>query len=141
MMQDWSVFIKEHFSKDVPYIQFMDISVLETARGYARVSLTAKPEHGNTYGIVHGGICASLVDVVVGITLRTLKNKIVTIETTTNYYEPAQIGDTLYATGTLIKEGKKILYGNAEITNQDGRHIAGGRGTFFILGEDDGLYK
>lgn len=140
-MDDWAAFIKEHFSKNVPFLQFMEIEVLETAKGYAKISMTTKPEQANTYGITHGGVCAALVDVVTGVALRTLKHKIVTIETSTSYYEPVNIGDTLYVEGRLIKGGRKVLYGSADIVTQDGRHVAGGKGIFCIIGEDDGIYK
>lgn len=140
-MSDWPSFIKEHFSKDVEFIGFMGIEVLETAFGYAKISMQVKQSQANTYGITHGGVCAALVDTVSGICLRTLKYKIVTVETSTIYYAPSSIGDNLYATARLVNQGKKLLHAQVEIKNQNDKQIAGGKAIYFILGEDDGIYR
>ncbi len=140
-MQNWPDFIKEHFSKDVPFIQFMGITVEETDTGYARLSMPLKESMGNTYGILHGGICAALVDTVIGIALRTLKFKILTVETGTTYLAPAKLTDRLYAEGRLVNAGKKLLHASAEIKNQDGKVLATGRAIYYITGEDDGVYR
>lgn len=140
-MNDWPAFIKEHFSNDVEFIGFMGIEILETAHGYAKIAMKIKQAQANTYGITHGGVCAALVDTVSGVCLRTLKFKIVTVETTTIYYAPSNIGDTLYATAKLANQGKKLLHAEVEVKNQDDKLVAGGKAIYFIKGEDDGIYR
>ncbi len=140
-MQDWAGFIKEHFSKDVPFIQFMGITVEKTDRGYARITMPMREALGNTYGIVHGGVCAALVDTAIGIALRTLKFKILTVETSTTYLAPAKLTDTLVAEGRLVNAGKKLLHASAEIKTKEGTVVATGRAIYYITGEDDGVYN
>jgi uncharacterized protein (TIGR00369 family) len=136
----WAEFIKLHFNNDVPFIKFMGIEVIDTAHGRARIQMPLLPVHANSYGIAHGGICAALVDTVIGIALRTLKYKIVTIETNTVYYAPAQIGGVLYAAAQMEQAGRKILHARAEVRTEDEKLVAGGKAIYFILGEDDGIY-
>lgn len=140
-MEDWAKFIKEHFSNNVPFIKFMDIKVEKTAKGYAKISMPVDERHGNTYGVTHGGIVAAIVDLAGGIALRTLKVKIVTIETSTTYFKPTKLGQRIYATANYLNGGKKVLHATVEITDEQGEVIAGGRGIYYVLGEDDGIYK
>jgi acyl-CoA thioesterase len=140
-MQDWPEFIKKHFANDVPFIKFMGIEVTETAPGRARIHMPVRDCHANSYGIAHGGVCAALVDTVIGIALRTLKYKVVTIETNTVYYAAVKVGDGLCAEGFTVMAGRKILHANAEVRMGDGRLAAGGKAIYFVTGEDDGVYK
>lgn len=58
-MEDWSEFIKKHFSQDVLFVQFMNVSVEKTAKVYAKISMPIEDKHSNTYGICHGGVVAA----------------------------------------------------------------------------------
>ena len=139
-MNDWAEFIKDHFNNDVPFIKFMGAEVLDTAHGCAKLRMPLLPCHANSYGIAHGGVCAALVDTVIGVALRTLKYKILTVETNTVYYAAAQIGDVLCASAALQQAGRKILHARAEVRTQDGTLVAGGKAIYFVKGEDDGAY-
>ena len=140
-MRDWAEFIKAHFNNDVPFLKFMGIEVVDTAHGYAKISMPILPCHANSYGIAHGGVCAALVDTAVGIALRTLKYKILTIETNTVYYAAAQTNEVLCATAVMNQAGRKILHASAEVRGDDGRLVAGGKAIYFVKGEDDGVYR
>lgn len=134
-MDNWPEFIKNHFNK-LPYFKFMHAQVLETARGYAKVTLPIKPEYSNTYGISHGGIVTSLVDMVSGVALRTLKLRIVTIEVTTNYFKPVALNDKLIAEAQLVQEGHKILHADVQVFNQENSLVARGKVIYYVRGED-----
>lgn len=140
-MEDWSEFIKKHFSQDVPFVQFMNVSVEKTAKGYAKISMPIEDKHSNTYGICHGGVVAALVDMVLGIALRTLKVKIVTIETSTTYFKPVKLGQKIFAVGKYVEGGNKVLHALADLTDEKGEVLASGKAIYYVLGEDDGIYK
>ena len=134
-MDNWPEFIKNHFNS-LPYFKFMNATVLATDRGYAKVTLPIKPEYSNTYGISHGGIVTSLVDMVSGVTLRTLKLRIVTIEVTTNYFKQVALDDNLIAEAQLVQEGRKILHADVHVFNQDNTLVARGKVIYYVRGED-----
>ncbi len=138
---EWPQFIKDHFNQKVPFLRYMGIEVIETKKGYAKIKIPLKKEFANSYGIAHGGICALLVDTVIGISLRTLKHKVLTLETTTSYFKPAQVTDILYAVGEVTHQGKKILHAKAEIINQKEEIIGEGKAIYYVTGEDDGIYE
>ena len=138
--QNWPEFIKHLFNEKVPFLQSLKMEVIETSNGFAKITMPVDPSFANTYGILHGGMTAALVDTVIGVTLRTLKYKLVTIEMSTTYYKPVSLPNTLTAIGTLIKGGKTILHGKAEIFNSSGDLVAEGKAIYYITGDDDGVY-
>lgn len=138
-MDNWPEFIKQHF-KTVPFIRFFGADIIETDRGYARIAIPLKPEHANSYGMAHGGVVASIVDMAAGISLRTLKVRVVTVETAANYFLPATIGDVLTAEARVVHEGGKLLHAEVEVVNGEGTLVAKGRAIFYITGEDTGEY-
>ncbi len=134
-MENWPEFIKNHFNT-LPYFKFMQATVLETSHGYAKVAIPVRTEYSNTYGIAHGGIVTSLVDMVSGVALRTLKLRIVTIEVTTNYFKPVALDDNLIAEAKLVQEGRKILHADVCVFNQDNALVARGKVIYYVRGED-----
>ena len=114
----------------------MQATVLETDRGYAKVTLPIKPEYSNTYGIAHGGIVTSLVDMVSGVALRTLKLRIVTIEVTTDYLKTVSLTDHLTAEARVIHEGNKLLHADISVYNQEEVLVARGKVIYYVRGED-----
>ena len=135
MMENWPEFIKNHFNT-LPYFKFMQATVLETDRGYAKVTLPIKPEYSNTYGIAHGGIVTSLVDMVSGVALRTLKLRIVTIEVTTDYLKTVSLTDHLTAEARVIHEGNKLLHADISVYNQEEVLVAIAKLIYYVRGED-----
>ena len=134
-MDNWPEFIKNHFNT-LPYFKFMNATVLETDRGYAKVTLPVKPEYSNTYSISHGGVVTALVDMASGVALRTLKLRIVTIEVTTDYFKMVSLTDQLTAKAKLVHEGKKILHADINVFNQDEVLVARGKVIYYVRGED-----
>ncbi len=138
-MENWPEFIKNHFAT-VPFLQFLDVTVAETARGRARLSIPLRAEFANSYGSTHGGVYAALVDMAAGICLRTLKVRVVTVETAVNIFLPTAIGGRLTADARVVYEGRKILHAEVDVTDGTGELVAKGRAVMYITGEDSGEY-
>lgn len=138
-MENWPEFIKNHFAT-VPFLQFLDVTVAETARGRARLSIPLRAEFANSYGNTHGGVYAALVDMAAGICLRTLKVRVVTVETAVNIFLPTAIGGRLTADARVVYEGRKILHAEVDVTDGTGELVAKGRAVMYITGEDSGEY-
>ncbi len=138
-MDNWPEFIKQHFMT-VPFIRFLDVEVVATAHGRARLTVPMRPEFANSYGMTHGGVVAALVDMAAGISLRTLKVRVVTVETAVNYFLPVMTGDHLTAEARLVHEGRKLLHAEVDIVNGENTLVAKGRAVFYITGEDTGEY-
>ncbi|MDT8903019.1 PaaI family thioesterase [Anaeroselena agilis] len=138
-MDNWPEFIKQHFMT-VPFVRFLDAAVVETGRGRSLITVPLRAEFANSYGMTHGGVVAALVDIAAGIALRTLKVRVVTVETTVNYFLPVATDDTLRAEARLVHEGHKLLHAEVDVANGENTLVAKGRAVFYITGEDTGEY-
>ena len=134
-MENWPEFIQRHFST-LPFFQFMEATVAHTARGQATIKMPMKPEYSNSYGIVHGGVVAALVDMAAGVALRTLKVRVVTIEVSTNYFEPVALDEELTAEARLVQAGRKILHADVQVFTREGKLAARGKTIYYVRGED-----
>lgn len=89
----------------------------------------------NSYGILHGGITATILDTAMG----TLANHLlpdgygsVTNQLNIHYLAPG-IGDNLRCRAEVIHQGRNTMIISGEATRDDGKKIAHATGTFFII--------
>jgi acyl-CoA thioesterase len=110
---------------------------LETKRsdGGSEIRLDVREQVLNRGGIVHGGVICCLVDQAIGAAVHYALGKgrrAVTVELKVNFLAATTSG-TLFAKGRVIREGKHLLIGEADVTDQEGRLIAKGLGTWMII--------
>lgn len=132
---EFLTYLQAHFAK-VPFFQFLGARVIRVAKGEADVQITMRPEFANSYGISHGGLVAALVDMATGVALRTMQIRLVTIETSTNYFDKVALDAELTAYARVVHQGKRIANGAVEVRNATGLLVATGKTTFYIIGED-----
>jgi uncharacterized protein (TIGR00369 family) len=92
------------------------------------------PDHLATPLAAHGGSISALMDATMGVcALSTVlkDHKVVsTVEFKISFVSPAQLGDRLKGQGKLVKGGRRILFVEGEIRNQNNDLIAFATGTF-----------
>lgn len=91
-------------------------------------TMTIAPDMLATPVAAHGGSVASLMDATLGVACLSKvceEGRIVsTVTLTINYLAPALLGDVLTAKGTVTKAGKRLLFVEGTIENQNGETIA-----------------
>jgi len=73
--------------------------------------------HLQQAGLVHGGVIATVADIVAGFSAYSLvgvDEKVVTGELKISYLRPAK-GEILWAKGWVLKQGRKINFCEAEV--------------------------
>lgn len=141
-------FIAQVFDQ-MPFNQLLGLRVTEFASERAEVRFQWKQELvGNpVQQILHGGVIASVLDVVGGIMavssalvrLDTLEpaqlaaklGKMSTIDMRTDYLRPGR-GQEFIATAAVIRSGNKVCVCRMELHNEAGVHIALGTGTYLV---------
>jgi len=122
-----------------PVYRHLGMRVVRAEAGQSRVELPVGENLKNLYGILHGGLLATLMDSACGVALGTLLRPgetLVTLDLRINFLCPVRSG-TLTAEGTVVHRGRKTGVAEASIRDQDGRLVArGGATTFFQPGED-----
>ncbi|MFO7712908.1 PaaI family thioesterase [Desulfosarcina sp.] len=102
---------------------------------HARVVLKCDTCHLQPYGIVHGGVLATLIDTATfwAAFLRLPEHDgLVNVDLKLNYLMPVSAG-TLTASGRCIRAGQSISYAEAGVTNADGQLVAHGTSTLMAL--------
>ncbi len=131
----------------IPFNQLLGIEVIELADGKVGIHMPMRPELiGNfTQGILHGGVIATLIDVVGGmmamigafsrdqhlpVNERMAKlAKLGTIDMRVDYLRPGR-GNSFTATASLLRTGNKVAVVRCELHADDGTLIAAGTGTY-----------
>ncbi|MCX7786553.1 MAG: PaaI family thioesterase [Spirochaetes bacterium] len=133
--QRFSVLYQQYRETPFHTLLGMDIQTIEEGRSVLTLPLTHS--HMNYRGITHGGVLMSLCDSAMGMAVRSLGHRSVTIEMNISFLDVTREGESLVAEGRILKEGKTLLVCEAEIRQKD-RRVAKARGTFYILPEDRG---
>jgi uncharacterized protein (TIGR00369 family) len=92
-----------------------NIDVIKEGRVEGRMNLSKI--HLQQTGLVHGGVIATIADIVAGFAAYSLVGadvKVVTGELKISYVRPA-VGEVLIAHGWVLKQGRKINFCEAEV--------------------------
>ncbi|MBO3700844.1 PaaI family thioesterase [Roseivirga sp. E12] len=107
---------RQHFMKLVGF----DLNVIEAGRTEGWLDLTE--DHKQQTGLVHGGVTATLADIVAGfaaVTVVAEDQHVVTGEIKISYFTPGR-GQKLHAKGWVVKQGRKMSFCEAEVWSVDG---------------------
>ena len=117
-----------------PFQHFVGIEVMQIGDGKSVLHLELTEHHFNLYGMPHGGVHATLLDIAMG-TAASFPDKTgrevdsVTLNLSVDYIAPPT-SKVLIAKGKVTKKGKSIAYCTAEIFDEDKKLIASGRSIF-----------
>ena len=131
-MSDMLAFFKANIGKKVsegnpiPLMKWLDGTLHDAQEGSLTFKHTIKPEYTNPLGILHGGIAATFMDDVIGATVFSLgkPNVYVSLNLNVDFLSKAQVGEDIYATAVVIKNGENIIHLEATIKSEAGRIIA-----------------
>ena len=117
-----------------PFQHFVGIEVIQLGGGKSVLQLELKDHHFNLYGIPHGGVHATLLDIAMGTAASFPDNSgrevdSVTLNLSVDYIAPPA-SKNLIARGKVTKKGKSIAYCTAEIFDEDKTLVASGRSIF-----------
>ena len=117
-----------------PFQHYVGIEVLQLGGGKSVLQLELKDHHFNLYGIPHGGVHATLLDIAMGTAASFPDDSgrevdSVTLNLSVDYIAPPS-SNILTAKGLVTKKGKSIAYCTAEIFDEAKKLISSGRSIF-----------
>ena len=112
-----------------PYGRRLGFHLLELSEGYARVSVTLRPEHTNFLGMTDGGLVMSLADYAFACSCNTFGQVRVAAQFSTNFVSAPAMNSDLLAEGRTIHAGKTMALTEISVTDASGRLIAKATGT------------
>lgn len=129
---------KNHFGELIG----MQFNIIEP--GIINYLLKVENKHLATPLAVHGGCTAALLDATMGVGALSIVAShfqvVATLEMKVSYFDAARLGDELTATSFVVKQGKRLIFMEADIKNQDEVLIARSSGTFTVFSADKSGY-
>lgn len=120
---------------DSPFIADLGIEQSRLGDGEAEVSLEVPHRLTNRVGGAHGGVIATVVDVVMAQAIRSRLvpgQLVATVEMKVNYLAPGRAG-RLRGLAKAVRVGGTLATATAEVYDADGTLLAIGSGTFRVL--------
>ncbi|WP_067473997.1 PaaI family thioesterase [Nocardia amamiensis] len=124
-----------------PFIgDLLGMEVDELEHGKVVFALRTRPDFANPLGSTHGGICATLLDSVMGCAVHSTLEAGVgysTLELKINYIRSVPTdGQRLTATGTTIHVGRSTATAEGRVVDEKGRLVAHATTTCVIFRSD-----
>lgn len=118
------------FSVRIPFVELLGFELQTFEGGEATIRFDPKPEHENSFNVVHGGASMTLLDVVMAHAARSVEPAMgcVTIEMKTSFMRAAK--GTLTAHGTLLHRTATMAFTEGRILDAEGKLCAHATGTF-----------
>ncbi|RLB71950.1 MAG: PaaI family thioesterase [Deltaproteobacteria bacterium] len=118
-----------------PFPHHMRMRLISVSRDQAKVELATEVCHLQPYGIVHGGVMATLIDTATfwAAFARLPEDAgLVNVDLKLNYLKPVKTG-LLSAEGTCLRPGKTICYAEARVVDEQGDLVAHGTSTLMVI--------
>ena len=123
----------DYFGLTIPFLDHLGVVPEFAENGKSRITLNMRPEHKNSFGVVHGGVIMNLLDFVMAAAARSAMDHplgAITIDMTISFLRPS-VGK-IAVEGTVLKSGKSINYCEAVVLNEAGEITAKSSGTFVL---------
>lgn len=118
----------------IPFVEHLGIVTEKSANGESLLRYTPQPEHLNSFNVVHGGVCMTLLDVTLAASARCLEPNmgVVTIEMKTSFMRPAPVvpGAALVGRGRLLHRTRSMAFVEGSVFAPGGELCAHATGTF-----------
>lgn len=115
--------------------QLLGMEIVELGPGFASMRLTVEEKLKQVLGVLQGGVTASLVDAAIVAALFPMLNPgemATTVELKINYLRPVTEGE-LVTEARILKRGRSLGFGTAEVRDHEGQLVGHGTATCMIV--------
>ncbi|MCE2658810.1 MAG: PaaI family thioesterase [Rubrivivax sp.] len=126
------------FAVHIPFVELLGFELLEFEAGRAQVAMTLRDEHTNSWGVAHGGLLMTLLDVAMAHAARSPLQPggrpfpgVVTIEMKSSFMKPGQ--GRLVAHGALLQRTATLAFTEGRVIDDEGTLVTHATGTFKYL--------
>ena len=122
------------------WMETLGARISESEPGRVVLELEAGPQHRHGGGVVQGGVITQIADAAMGMSLATLQEDQVwntTIELKINFIRPVVAG-RIRAVGRVIEMKQSLMFGEADVFDEQGRLVARASSTCLAVPEGQG---
>ena len=118
------------FGVKIPFVEHLGFQLQKFEDGSSQIALEPRAEHLNSFDVVHGGVCMTLLDVSMAAAARSLDRDMgaVTVEMKTTFMQAAR--GKLVGKGRLMHRTATMAFTEATIYDAEGKPCAHATGTF-----------
>jgi len=116
-------------------IDYLEVEVVPTPDGEARLELCADSRHANLYSMAHGGVLTTMADTAMGAKCLALNKKVVTISMTIQFMHAIMIGTRIMTEAKVLHDGHQTMVCECRIVDANGKLYAKASATFFVTGK------
>ncbi|GAB3055453.1 PaaI family thioesterase [Virgibacillus ainsalahensis] len=116
-----------------PFFSHIGFEIMEFEEGNILLKLPVRNELLNVNQSLHGGVHATMLDLILGMAIRSVtKTRCTTISLNVNYLSPSTKGE-VFATGKILKQGYRMVVAEGEMKDESGNILAKGIGTYKLI--------
>jgi acyl-CoA thioesterase len=130
LIKDPVSYAKDVVAKD-PMATFLGIETDEVFAGYARCSVTIKPDYLNAVERAHGAIIYAVLDQALAVAANSTGNIAVSLSINVNYISSAIDGEKIFAEAIPVNAGNKVSFWKLEVRGMSDKIIATGNGVAY----------
>jgi acyl-CoA thioesterase len=123
------------YAHSISVYNYLGLRVKSLGKGRAEMKMRVGEDLTNSHGRAHGGILAAFVDSAMGVAIRTLDIRVVTVEMNINYLAPINQDEVLVTDARVVHAGRSMIVAEAEVRKGD-ELVAKSRATFFAVKEE-----
>lgn len=127
-----------NFPVHIPFIESLGFELLRFEAGEAEIGVNVVETQLNSFGVAHGGLCMTLLDVAMSHAARSLNRAqpdggpgVVTVEMKTTFMRPGEW--RLRAVGRVLHASSTLVFTQGDVFNSSGALCAHATGTFKYL--------
>jgi uncharacterized protein (TIGR00369 family) len=115
-----------------PYYDPLGLEIVEVAENFAKVKMAYSEDIVNVYGMINGGVIATLADAAVANALLSAYDDeiLTTIEFKMNFWRPAI--KAIYGEAHILHKGRRVAVSEVEIKDAEGNALAKGLFTYAV---------
>ena len=106
------------------FAKHLQIEILETRRGYAKVRLKVQPHFLNGLQFAHGGVVFSVADYAFALASNTQDETALGINSSINFIKASRLGDDLVAEVSEVSRSRRLGTYQGTVTDQNGVILA-----------------
>ena len=130
------------FNENNPIARYIGMKLSFTDTGNAVIDLPYNPNLDHTFGAIHGGVYATMLDSAGSLTAAAIHDAsciLATSELTIHFLLPAKC-TSLRALGTILKSGSRQDVVDARLFNEQGQLVGHAIGIFVAIPKRSTLY-
>jgi len=129
------------FAAAFPFFKLMGLEVLDVAPGRSTTRITFRPDLTQPFGVIHGGVIATLIDTGIAHALmlterfqqlRREQGALVSVDLRVKFFRPVSEG-TMLCKSTITRLGQKIIHAESVVTNDAGKEVARGDSIYMAI--------